>query len=59
MSESKTMFKSRIPLQTPILVKLLLFGSLVAFFAGWSASSETSTRGFTPAQKIVAVTQGD
>ena len=37
------MFKSRIPLQTPIVVKLLLFTALVAFFTGWSVSGETSS----------------
>ena len=36
------MFKSRIPLQTPIKVKLLLFASLMTLFISWSASSEAA-----------------
>lgn len=38
------MFKSRIPLQTPIIVKLLLSISLIIFFSGWFLSSEASSQ---------------
>ncbi|MEM8831089.1 MAG: hypothetical protein AAGE96_17285 [Cyanobacteria bacterium P01_G01_bin.19] len=37
------MFKSRIPLQTPIAIKLFLIAVLAIFFAGWSFSAETSS----------------
>ncbi len=36
------MFKSRIPLQTPIKIKFLLFASLMTLFISWSASSEAA-----------------
>ena len=36
------MFRSHIPLQTPIVIKLLLLFTLVISFVGWSVSSKTS-----------------
>ena len=38
------MFKSRIPLQTPISVKLLLSSVLITFLVGWSFSNEASSK---------------
>lgn len=49
------MFKSRIPLQTPIVVKLLLSVALVTFFAGWTFSSEASSQESPQRDSTIAV----
>ena len=48
------MFKSRLPLQTPITIKLLLFASLATLFAGWLLSSEASSQEYSSEAKTVA-----
>lgn len=53
------MFKYKIPLQTPLLVKLLLSATLVTFFAGWSASSEASSQESGKEINLVAMSQSD
>ena len=40
----KLVFKSRIPLQTPIAVKLLLSSILITLLVGWSLKSEASSQ---------------
>ena len=50
------MFKSRIPLQTPISVKLLLSSVLITFLIGWSFSNEASSKEFSQ-QKNTIVTK--
>ncbi len=49
------MFKSRIPLQTPIIIKLLLSLALATFFAGWFFSSEASSQESPPKDSSIAV----
>lgn len=51
------MFKTRIPLQTPILIKLSLFAALVTFFTGWSVSTEASIKESHLETKTVAMSQ--
>lgn len=38
------MFKSRIPLQTPIAVKILLLVAIAIFFVGWYFVDDASGR---------------
>ena len=53
------MFKSRIPLQTPIALKLLLFGTLAVSLVAGSTSSEASSSQITQETQIVASSQSD
>ena len=49
------MFKSRIPLQTPIVIKLLLSVGLIIFFSGWFLSSEASSQEFAAKNSTIAL----
>lgn len=53
------MFKSRIPLQTPIALKLVLFGILAISFTAWSTSSEASNPQISLKTQVVAASQSD
>lgn len=51
------MFKSRIPLQTPLAIKILLSTFLVAFFVGWSLSSDAASEELGLQQLTVTLKQ--
>ena len=48
------MFKSRTPLQTPLLIRLLLSATVVTFFVGWSLTAEASIVE-NPSETLVAM----
>ena len=46
------MFKSKIPLQTPLGIKIVLATTMLTFFAGWSLSREASGGGLDLTQDM-------
>ena len=51
------MFKSKIPLQTPLVIKVVLASTIITFFAGWSLSGDASGEGFDLSQGTVVLNQ--
>lgn len=53
------MFKSKIPLQTPLAVKIVLSTTIITFFAGWSLSGDASGEGFDSIKSRIVLNQQD
>ena len=51
------MFKSKIPLQTPLAIKIVLTTTIITFFAGWSLSRDASGEGFDLTQDNIILYQ--
>ena len=54
-----TMFKSQIPLQTPLAIKVVLSTIILTFFAGWSLSGDASGEELNWRRQIVASNKQD
>ena len=48
------MFKSKIPLQTPVAIKIVLVTTIITFFAGWSLSRDAAGKELDLTQNKIA-----
>ena len=53
------MFKSQVPLQTPIAIKVLLLSAIAIFVVGWSSASDASEGELNSVKQTVAANRQD